>query len=141
MNYKQIDKLAPWVQGIWYDRHAGRWRAHLFPNTIIEAFSFKTIAESLSVHVMREIVQLVAEGLNVPYAEMSKKNQERRVADAKQVAAVVIVQKMPGMSYRAIGKAIGWANHSMVHHSLKNSAIPEIAEKIKRVQSMYEVLH
>lgn len=141
MNYNTFDKLAAWVESIRFDQASSRWVARFFPGTIIESKKFEAIVNSLAVHVMREIVQLVAEGLGVDYKQMRQKSRERKVTDAKQVAAIIIAKRMPDVSYIVIGKALGWSNHSMVHHSLNNAGVPEIAEKVRRVTRRYEILN
>lgn len=142
MNYNNFDKLAPWVESIRFDEQKRRWIAHFLPGAIVESRKFENIANSLADHVMNEIAMLVAEALNVSTDEMRQKRGKQEVTDAKQVAAIIIVKKMNGLrSYRAIGRSLGWRNHSMVCHSLKNFSTLEIMKKVRRVESRYPILN
>jgi len=142
MNYNNFDKLAPWVESIRFDQQKGRWIAQFFPSVIVEECYFKKIVESLNRHVINEIIILVADSLGIS-ADKIQATQRRdpEITDARQVAAIIISDYLPGLPYRVIGQTLGWKNHCMVHHSRNNSGVPEIAKKVRHVYARFPILN
>lgn len=137
-----IDALAPWVESIKYNQHTARWVVRFFPGKIIESLTFEKIIHELVAHAAREIIYLVADSLGVTVEQVTTGGRtSQKITDARQVAAIVLVRKMPRVSYRAIARQLGWSNHSMVHYALNNEDVREIQQKVNRVYSRYPFLN
>lgn len=67
-----------------------------------------------------DVIRVVADVTNTPMASLVGQQRYRRVARPRQLAAYLMRELCPHLSYPAIGRLLGGRDHSTIIHAQKN---------------------
>lgn len=73
------------------------------------------------------ILRAAAEAFDVSVPALCSESRTREVAYARQAAAYLLHQQVPGISLTTIGRTLGHRHHTTIMHAL--AVVPERAER------------
>ncbi|WP_346856554.1 hypothetical protein [uncultured Draconibacterium sp.] len=135
-----LNELAAWVQYLKFDNHTGNWQAFFKPGKIVVSPDFADIVAELEKHVVLEIIELVAEVLDLNAEAALKYTRNQNIVDLRNVSALVIENRFKNIRQKAISELLGWRNRCSVSTAKNAKKVPEIQQKLNKVYKTYPFL-
>ena len=142
MHYNPIDYLdefSPWITDL--KRVDDGWIAKLHPNRIIESKKMRFIVDELKKHVIAETIDLCCEAIGIKTDYITTKGRMQTKADERFAVAIVlhdVFKSNIGLVH--IGRQLGWSDHTMVFHAVKQRDVKPVAKLVQKIYSRYPFL-
>ena len=141
MKMEYLDHYKQWIERIECRYPQKMWVAYLLPGSTLQSRSFEKLAGWIEDHCVNEVIELAAEAMKFKVERLQSKIRGYDVTDSRQAVCIVVKEKFPGVNNYMLARKLGWANHSMVTHALKQKDVLEIKRRVNRIKQMYPFLN
>jgi len=138
MNLKELDAYRQWI--ISMRPTCNGWKAEVYPKHVFEAFTIERLVKDISIHVVNEVVELIADAFDVKEQILSF-HGKRPVTDARMIAASILYTKFP-ITHQMVANSLCWKSHSSsIGAQNMVNYIPELIEKKNKILKIYPFLN